>query len=51
MGVVLEKCDTLVINVYRPPNCSVDSKSFEECLERIQLTINDSSKAVSNLIL
>ena len=41
VGVLLEKCNTLILNVYRPPNCSDENVSFEECLERIQLTIND----------
>ena len=51
VGVLLEKCDTLVINVYRPPNCSEDRTSFGECLERIQLVINDYYKLASNLLL
>ena len=42
------KC--LIINAYRPPNCSEDRISFGECLEKIQLTINDYYKAASNLI-
>ena len=49
VGVLLEKCETLIINVYRPPNCSEDRTSFGECLEKIQLAINDYYKAASNL--
>lgn len=51
VGVLLEKCHTLLINVYRPPNCSEENVSFEEYLERVQLTINDYSKAASNIVL
>ena len=51
VGVLLEKCNTLILNIYRPPNCSEENVSFEECLERIQLTINDYSNAASHIIL
>ena len=51
VGVLLEKCDTLILNIYRPPNCSEENISFEECLERVQLAISDYSKAARNIIL
>ena len=51
VGVLLEKNDTLVINCYRPPDCCSESESFNECLDKIQLCMNDNSKDASNIIL
>ena len=51
VGVLMEKDNTIIINVYRPPNCKEEDHSFQECLLKIQECINEYSSKAGNLII
>ena len=51
VGVLLEKHNTIIINVYRPPNCKSENICFSECLMKIQECLNIYSSKAGNLII
>ena len=51
VGVLLEENNTIIINIYRPPNCKNENLSFSECLLKIQEFINEYNNKAENLII